>query len=178
MLYNGLFIAFGVLLLPHCFDGTGSWGRGKVNTSLQRSLMGFRFLSVGATSILGVPDLNEHIISCHICSSQYLKTCCKGSHWGPLDAEHTKRRSFLTAESYDEHPHPFSWNSPWDPSFTIHGRRQKGSCTYHILGNHEVLNITKVMPLFHCSIFVQDLHVMLLNPPKLFAIMGSYLLQC
>ena len=65
MLYNGLFIAFGVLLLPHYFDGTGSWGRGKVNTSLQRSLMGFRFLSVGATSILGVPDLNEHIISCH-----------------------------------------------------------------------------------------------------------------
>lgn len=113
MLYNGLFIAFGVLLLPHYFDGTGSWGRGKVNTSLQRSLMGFRFLSVGATSILGVPDLNEHIISCHICSSQYLKTCCKGSHWGPLDAEHTKRRSFLTAESYDERLHPFSWNSPW-----------------------------------------------------------------
>ena len=126
---------------------------GRVKTSL-----------VGDLSILRDTKSKWDIISCLIFSSQYHKRYCKSFHCGPLHAERPKKYSVLTPEMYGEHPPSFFIGVSLGP--IIYNSQNSTERFFH--GPHfgqswSLKHTCHLTPLFHCSSFVQDLHVVLLN---------------
>ena len=119
---------------------------------------------VGVVSTLRGTKSKWDIISCHIFSSQYHKRYCKSFHCGPLHAEHPNKYSVLTPEMYGKHPPSFFIRVPLEP--IIYNSQNSTERFFH--GPHfgqsrSLKHACRLTLLFHCTSFVQDLYVVLLN---------------